>query len=656
MCLVQSELSPMGDSSFLYLTPLFCQAMGLTVPELLAKRLLLGRNQAWGVIKPLISHKSIIKDDSIIIKGEQDEIITNTVDVCNRFNNYFANDTSNIGPDDSVHTDDDVSSCIDQHKNHPSIIQIRQEVYEEFTFTFINKEFIISELRKLNVRKSTGHDLLPAKLLRVGAEPLAIPIANLINMSLCTGKFPSYLKKANVCPIFKRGDNLDVANYRPVSVLPNVSKIFEKVMVSQLSQYFDPLLNPNVSGFRQGHSCESVLTKLVSDIQCALDRGMYVCIILMDLSKAFNCIPHKLLIAKFKTYGVSDSACSLLLSYFRDRQQRVKVGNVTSEWENVLKGSAQGSVNGPFSFNIFCNDMLSLVDPDVHIYNYADDNTIMYSGYNLEDIKLKLVNNINRLILWFNNNYMKVNTSKFQYMVLGCNRSKNDAVSGDTINIDGNVIKSEPCVKLLGVYLDNELSFNDHVSAICKKAGKQLNVLIRLSHVIDKQSKMLLYNTFIKSHFQFCSLVWHFCNHMNIFKMEKIQQRALQQVCLDYDSTYVDLLESTCTSPLLLQRYRKLMEFVFKVIHGDAPGYFKDIFKLKKCESLRDQNRLEVPAYNTIKYGKNSFIYECIKIWNVLDTRIKSCSNLKEFKQMISLWNGPKCNCGFCKVCKISQL
>ena len=84
-------------------------------------------------------------------------------------------------------------------------------------------------------------------------------------MSLCTGKFPSYLKKANVCPIFKRGDNLDVVNYRPVSVLPNVSKIFEKVMVSQLSQYFDPLLNPNISGFRQGHSCESVLTKLVSD-------------------------------------------------------------------------------------------------------------------------------------------------------------------------------------------------------------------------------------------------------------------------------------------------------------------------------------------------------------------------------------------------------
>ena len=120
------------------------------------------------------------------------------------------------------------------------------------------------------------------------------------------------------------------------------------------------------------------------------------------------------------------------------------------------------------------------------------------------------MNNINRLIMWFNNNYMKVNTSKFQYMVHGCNRSKNDAVSGDTINIDGNVIKSEPCVKLLGVYLDNELSFNDHVSAICKKAGKQLNVLIRLSHVIDKQSKMLLYDTFIKSHFQYCSLVWHF--------------------------------------------------------------------------------------------------------------------------------------------------
>ena len=121
-----------------------------------------------------------------------------------------------------------MSSCIDQHKNHPSIIQIRQEVYKEFTFTFINKEFIISELRKLNVRKSTGHDLLSAKLLRVGAEPLSIPIANLINMSLCTGKFPSYLKKANVCPIFKRGDNLDVANYRPECVTKCLKRYLER--------------------------------------------------------------------------------------------------------------------------------------------------------------------------------------------------------------------------------------------------------------------------------------------------------------------------------------------------------------------------------------------------------------------------------------------
>ena len=158
---------------------------------------------------------------------------------------------------------------------------------------------------------------------------------------------------------------MNVGNYRPVSILPIVSKIYWEKMVRQLENYFEDILSPYISGFRKTHSCETVLIRMVEHIKKSLDHGNIVCAMLMDLSKAFDCISHKLVIAKNRSYRLSMSACHLLTSYLRDRTQRVKLGNTKSKWLHIDKGSAQGSIHGPFCYNVFTNDMLSIVSDNI---------------------------------------------------------------------------------------------------------------------------------------------------------------------------------------------------------------------------------------------------------------------------------------------------
>ena len=155
---------------------------------------------------------------------------------------------------------------------------------------------------------------------------------------------------------------------------------------------------------------------------CHSQRALYI-----------DCIPYKLFISKLRAYGLSQSACELFLSYYRDHKQRVKLGSVKSEWENVYKGAAQGSLMGPQSYNVFTNDMLFILEDDVDVYNYADDNTFVCSGYDYESVKDKVVRNVNNVITWFESNNMMVNPDKFQCIAFGKNENLDSFKIGNTI-------------------------------------------------------------------------------------------------------------------------------------------------------------------------------------------------------------------------------
>ena len=455
-------------------------------------------------------------------------VVTKQEEVATVFNNYFTNMAKDIGSDDCIKDDDCLFACFTKHDQHDSIQNIKRSMesnymYTDFNFHTVQTEVVKSHLLKLKCNKATGYDLLPAKLLRMGSDILCNPISYLLNMSLKVCKFPSSLKYAEICPVFKKGNNLDVSNYRPVSILPSMSKIFEKEIVNQISVHLEKVFSPYISGFRQKHSCETVLVRMVENIKKSVEAGKVVCVVLMDLSRAFDCIPYKLFLSKLRAYGFSHSACELFLSYYRNRKvkQRVKLGNCRSEWEYVYKGSAQGSLMGPQSYNMFTNDMLFILDDDVDIYNYADDNTFVCSGYDYDSVKHTLLQNVNNVISWFKNNNLKVNPDKFQCIVFG----RKDNLG--SFKIDIHDIIPDDVVKILGLHLDNNLNFDVHISKLCKKAGNQICVLARLCNVLDQPSKMLLYNSFIECYFNYCSVIWHFCSKYNTYTIENLQKKGI---------------------------------------------------------------------------------------------------------------------------------
>ena len=310
----------------------------------------------WKTIKPFLSKKSGSGDTDIILL-ENDKVITDEGNVCEMLNDYYVNIARNIGIENE---ENDIAQHQDVEyiaNNHPQ---------DTFQFDVVDKVQVYKKLKEINPKKATGPDDIPPNLVKLGSRILAPIIIMVIKYGITTSNFPSSsLKMANVSPVFKKNDNMSQGNYRPVSVLPTISKTFQSILADQLSNFLETVYNAFTSAFRKHHSCQSVLIRIIEDWKQAHGQKKYVGAILMNLSKAFDCQPHKL-----KAYGLTDHSMNLLRDYLSNRKQRVKIGNNCSECQNITKGVPQASILGPILFNIFLKDIFASLN-ETTLYNYA---------------------------------------------------------------------------------------------------------------------------------------------------------------------------------------------------------------------------------------------------------------------------------------------
>ena len=252
-------------------------------------------------------------------------------------------------------------------------------------------------------------------------------------------------------------------------------------------------------GREKGYSTEQCLIVMLETWKEALDRKEYAGAILTDLSKAFDCLNHDLLIAKLDAYGFEKSALTFMYNYLKERKQRTKVNGSHSSWQELKFDVPQGSILGPLLFNIFINDMFYFIE-DTKIANYADDSTLYAVKWNIEDLLNTLENETSLILHWFTNNEMQPNDDKCHLIV-----KNQDNVS---ITLGNDKIESTDSVDLLGVSIDSNLNFNEHIINLCKLANQKLHASARISKYLNEDKLRIIMKTFIQSQFNYCPLVW----------------------------------------------------------------------------------------------------------------------------------------------------
>ena len=271
---------------------------------------------------------------------------------------------------------------------------------------------------------------------------------------------------ACITPAFKKEDRLDKTNYRPIGILNVFSKVFERFMLDQLTSYFRNILSEFLSAYRKQYSCQHVLLRVIETWRKYLDENKIVGATLMDLSKAFDCLPHDLLMAKLVAYGLDNKALTLMLSYLSGRKQYVKIRNSFSLLKLILSCISQGSVLGPILFNIFMNHIFFLLGSDLH--NFADDNTVTAVAETIQDPinspEVKTSNAIKRI----KDNDMMANPDKFKAIML---TKTYHNTAGIRLKFSGETILSSNEIDLLGIATDTKLSFDSRIAKICRKAA-----------------------------------------------------------------------------------------------------------------------------------------------------------------------------------------
>ena len=554
--------------------------------------------KTWEGIRKLINVTK--KNDVYIDKINKDNIdITSHDKIAECMNSFFVSMGMTV-ENKIPKTDKYFSSYL----NHPNNCVI--------TLNICSINEIKALISKLEVSKASGPFSIPTKLLKLFNDVFAIPLTSIVNKSLSEGIFPDLLKSANVHPIFKKNDKTKCSNYRPISLLSNLSKIFERVMYNRIELFLNDfdLIYKNQFGFRKKHSTSHALISIVEQIRNNLDNQIFSCAVFVDLEKAFDTVNHDILISKLDYYGISGKANAWIRSYLSFRNQSVTVNGTTSSKRPITCGVPQGSILGPLLFLIYINDLNEAL-LNCSVFHFADDTNLLFSNKNPDHLHTAINQELNLLFEWLCSNRLSLNVSKTEFIIF--RPPKKYLINRVTLKLNGVKLFESPKIKYLGIILDSRLTWKHHTHELCKKLSRSVGIIYKVRHYCSAQVLRSLYFSLFNSHLAYGLSIWGNCNSIYSEKLKVLQKKFIRAISFsDFNAPSAPIFKDLKILSFDDLYKSQIGSLMWDYDHGNLPDSLSKLFKRRSSmHQIGLRNALDGRLYTASKcntnYGKKSF-------------------------------------------------
>lgn len=499
----------------------------------------------------------------------------------------------------------------------------------DFEFDCVSDEEVHIALMQITTN-AIGEDGIPAVFLKLLC-PFIIPfITFVINGCLTKSYFPTQWKVANVRPIPKESNPSSVSDFRPISILPSLSKVLERVMKEQMQMFVgnNNLLCSMQSGFRSGHSTNTAMMKVINDITAMVENDHVVVLSSLDLRKAFDLVDHGKLLMKLRTkFKFSTRACNLIKSYLSDRWQRVRIGNDYSELISVTSGTPQGGILSALLFSLFLNDLSEVVDIGKHFY--ADDSQFYCSAptNNISDCIANMNASLNRVLNWTIDNLLSINPSKSKAIII----SRKRVLSAPPVIIGDDVIEFCDRIKILGLTIDCQLSWRYHVERVCHEINGGLCMLRQSQSFTPKPTKKRLVEALLVPKFLYCSNIFMGCSRALWSLIKRTFNSCLRYIhnLRKFDSVSLHQ-DSLLGCPIENFIYYRACLFLFYLLRSGSPHYLYENLVIPRLPRNRS---LRVPTARMAEQRKKSFFILGVQLWNSLDSEVRQTESAVAFKR-----------------------